>query len=186
MQQVVSELCRPVVLSDRALRQLVRIKDAQRRLEQSERRKATSAELSALVGLPQSQVESLLCTERTARGLDEPIGPDCTDKTKIGDLVPDPPAEEAFERVPLQTLATEVPRLLRQLTERERTVICSRYGLGQPERTLAEVAPLLGVSAERVRQIERDSLAKLCQVASRQRQGADVARPGPKANLAHA
>ena len=38
---------------------------------------------------------------------------------------------------------------------------CRRYGLGRREQTLREVAPVLGVSAERVRQIEQESLAKL-------------------------
>jgi DNA-directed RNA polymerase sigma subunit (sigma70/sigma32) len=44
-------------------------------------------------------------------------------------------------------------------------VICSRYGIGRQEQTLREVAGGLGVSAERVRQIEQDSLAKLCAAA---------------------
>ena len=52
MQQVVSELSGPIVLSDRALRQLARLKSAQRRFEQMHRREATSAELSAMIGLP--------------------------------------------------------------------------------------------------------------------------------------
>jgi RNA polymerase primary sigma factor len=159
MQQVVSELSRPVVLSDRALRQLARIKDAQRRFGQTGRREATAAELSAMVGLPTSQVEKLLCTDRTARGLDEPTG--AGDGATVGELLADPPAHEAYERVPQQVLASQMPALLGHLTDRERTVICSRYGLGRREQTLREIAPRLGVSAERVRQIEEDSLAKL-------------------------
>jgi RNA polymerase sigma factor (sigma-70 family) len=58
-------------------------------------------------------------------------------------------------------LAAELPGLLEHLTERERTVVCSRYGIGGRERMLREVAPVLGVTAERVRQIEQSSLAKL-------------------------
>jgi RNA polymerase primary sigma factor len=161
MQQVVSELSRPMVLSDRALRQLARIKKAQRRFEQSRRREATSVELSAIVGLPRSQVESLLCTERTARGLDEPAGTEAGDGATVGELLSDPPAEEAYDRVPQQVFAAEIPDLLGRLTDRERTVICSRFGLGQRAHTLREVAPSLGVSAERVRQIEQSSLTKL-------------------------
>ena len=161
MQQVVSELSWPMVLSDRALRQLSRIKGTQRRFEQSRRREATSSELAAIVGLPRAQVESLLGTERTARGLDEPAWADAGDGATVGDLLADPRAQEAYERVPQQVLAEKVPDLLSCLTRRERTVICSRYGVGRRERTLREVAPMLGVSAERVRQIEQDSLAKL-------------------------
>jgi RNA polymerase sigma factor (sigma-70 family) len=161
MQQVVSELSRPVVLSDRAVRQLARIKDAQRGFGQTRRREATAAELSAMVGLPTSQVEKLLCTDRPARGFDERMGAEAGDGATVGDLLADPPAHDAYERVPHQVLASQIPGLLGHLTDRERTVISSRYGLGCREQTLREIAPRLGVSAERVRQIEQDSLAKL-------------------------
>jgi RNA polymerase primary sigma factor len=173
MQQVVSELSRPMVLSDRALRQLARIKNAQRRFEQARRREATSAELAAIIGLPRSQVESLLGTERTARGLDEPTGAEAGEGATVGELLADPRAQEAYERVPQRVLAAQVPALLDHLTKRERTVIRSRYGLGERQRTLREVAPELGVSAERVRQIEQESLAKLGAAAARhgQRRG---------------
>ena len=63
--------------------------------------------------------------------------------------------------MPERVLAVQIPGLLGCLTDRERTVICRRYGLGRREQTLREVAPVLGVSAERVRQIEQESLAKL-------------------------
>jgi DNA-directed RNA polymerase sigma subunit (sigma70/sigma32) len=161
MQQVVSELSGPVVLSDRALRQLARIKTAQRRFEQSCRRDATTTELSAIVGLPQSQVESLLRTERGARGLDEPTIGEAGDGMTVGELVVDPPAEEAYDRTCERAMASELPRLLSHLSARERNVVCCRYGLGRPARTLREIAPTLGVSAERVRQIEQEALAKL-------------------------
>ena len=177
MQQVVSELSRPMVLSDRALRQLARIKAAQQHFEQTRKRQASTRELAAIVALPQSQVERLLCTERSARGLDEPLGGEAGNRTTIGDLIAHPSAEDAFDRVPQQILAGQVPDLLAHLSDRERTVICSRYGLGQPEQTLLEVAPILGVSAERVRQIEQDSLVKLYAVACGHTRPADREPP---------
>jgi RNA polymerase sigma factor (sigma-70 family) len=161
MQQLVSELARPVVLSDRAQRQLARVKHAQRHFEQAHRREPSSVELAAIVGLPQSQVESLIGTDRFPLGLDAVASSDAGDRAAIGELLSDPPAEEAYERVPLRLLAEDVPSLLGALSERERVVICSRFGIGQRRRTLREVAPALGVSKERVRQIEQDSLAKL-------------------------
>ena len=66
MQQVVSELSGPLVLSDRALRQLARVKKAQRALEQSRARQATCRDVAQVLGLPQSQVESLVCIDRMA------------------------------------------------------------------------------------------------------------------------
>jgi RNA polymerase sigma factor (sigma-70 family) len=165
MQQVVSELSRPMVLSDRALRQLARIKAAQRQFEQRRCRQPRPAELARMVDLPQSQVESLLRTERTARGLDDSGKAENGEGATISELLADPPAEDAYEHVPERVLASELPRLLDALSERERTVICSRYGLGGRQETLREIAPALGVSAERVRQIEQESLAKLHAVA---------------------
>ena len=161
MQQVVSELSRPMVLSDRALRQLARVKDAQRRFEQAHRHEPSPTELTSLVGLPRWQIESLFRAERSARGLDEPAGGDRSEGAILVELLADVPAEDAYERVEQRELARTVPNLLAYLNERERTVIRSRYGLGRPVQTLREVAPNLGVSAERVRQIEHDALEKL-------------------------
>ena len=166
MQQVVSELSRPMVLSDRALRQLARIKDAQRRFEQAHRHEPSPSELASLVGLPRWQIESLFRAERSARGLDEPAGGERSEGTSLVELLADVPAQDAYERVDQRELARTVPNLLAYLNERERTVIRSRYGLGRPAQTLREVAPKLGVSAERVRQIEHDALEKLYTAAA--------------------
>jgi RNA polymerase primary sigma factor len=162
MQQLVSQLCRPLVLSDRALRQLARVKDAQRRLEQAHGREASYNEVAELVGISRSQVGSLICAERTPRGLDESAGTETGDGWTVGELLADPVAEDAYEQVPRHVLAGQVPKLLEQLTDRERVVIRARYGLdGEQECTLQELAGVLGVTAERVRQIEKASLEKL-------------------------
>src|SRR2546421_5299734 len=69
MQQLVSELTRPVVLSDRALRQLARVKDARREHLQVHSREPSSADLAETTGLTRDQVENLLAVERAPRGL---------------------------------------------------------------------------------------------------------------------
>jgi RNA polymerase primary sigma factor len=166
MQQVVSELSRPIVLSDRALRQLARIKDAQRQFEQAYRHEPSPSELASLVGLPRWQIESLTRAERNARGLDEPAVGERSEGTSLAELIADVPAQDAYERVDQRELARTVPTLLAHLDERERTIIRSRYGLGRPAQTLREVAPKHGISAERVRQIEHDALEKLYRVAA--------------------
>jgi RNA polymerase sigma factor (sigma-70 family) len=62
----------------------------------------------------------------------------------------------------LDSIAGEQLRsLLGRLTEREREVVNARFGFGQPAEKLAEVGERLGVSAERVRQIEQRALVKL-------------------------
>lgn len=158
MQQLVSERSRPIVLSDRALRQLARLKAAQRGFEQRHHGEPSCRELASAVGLSRTQVDSLLRIERTPRGLDEPISGEAGDGTTVGELIADPLAEEPYETATVGVLVAELPRLLTRLSPRERTVICARYGIGEPEQTLREIAGTLGVSPERVRQIEQAAL----------------------------
>ena len=161
MQQLVSELTRPVVLSDRAARQLARVKDARREHLQVRGKEPSLRELAEETHLPRRQIESLVLAERSARALEEPITGDEGVIGTFGDLLADPQAEAAFERVPHRLEIQRALRLLERLSERERTILCGRFGLDCTELTLRELAERLGVSAERVRQIEERALARL-------------------------
>jgi RNA polymerase primary sigma factor len=161
MQQLVSELTWPMVLSDRALRQLARLKDTQRRLAQDHGREPTHGDLARALGLTLQHVDELLAAERTPRPLDEPVGGDHDGSGRFGDLLADPSAEDPFDVVPRRLTAAHVPELLDLLTERERSVLRSHFGIDGDERTLRDIASGLGVSAERVRQVEQEALAKL-------------------------
>jgi RNA polymerase primary sigma factor len=161
MQQVVAQLTRPIVLSDRALRQLASVRQAERRHLQAEGRAPTLAELSAATGLPVEHIESLACTERRGRALEEPLSGDGDGADTFGDLLADPAAEDAYERVPQRIMASAVSSLMHALSERERRILRGRFGIEGDERTLRELAAELDVSAERVRQIEQGALDKL-------------------------
>jgi RNA polymerase primary sigma factor len=161
MQQLVSELTRPVVLSDRAARQLARVRDARREHLQARGREPSLGELAEVTHLPRRQVENLVIAERRPRGLEEPITGDEGVVGTFGDLLADPEAEDAFERVPRRLEVQQVLRLLGGLSDREKTILRGRFGLDRPEQTLRELAETLGVSAERVRQIEERALSRL-------------------------
>jgi RNA polymerase primary sigma factor len=160
MQQIVAELTRPVVLSDRAMRQLARVRSAEREHLQSHRKQPTLGELAADTGMSRAQVENLVAAGRLARGLDEPLAGE-EQGASLGDLLPDPRAEDAYERVPLHAATGAVNDLLDVLDGREQMIMRGRYGLDGPEQTLRELANTLGLSAERVRQIEQGALDKL-------------------------
>jgi RNA polymerase sigma factor (sigma-70 family) len=160
MQQVTSELGGPMVLSDRAQRALVRLAQARRAYLQEHRREPTRSELAAAADLDVGHVESLLAADSRARALEERLG-DSDDGLCLGDLVADPQAEDEFERVPVRTAADGVPALLALLSDRERLVVAGRFGLDGEARTLSDVAGDLGLSAERVRQIEEQALETL-------------------------
>lgn len=162
MQQVVSELSRPVVLSDRALRQLAHVREARRGFVRDHAREPSAHELAAASELTLDQLHSLSVAERPARGLQEPID-DTTGSggATFGDTLRDPRAEEAYEELELRIGAAELPRLLEQLSDRERGVVEGRYGLPSQELTLRELGATMGISAERVRQIEQSALEKM-------------------------
>ncbi|HEX7300106.1 MAG TPA: sigma factor-like helix-turn-helix DNA-binding protein [Solirubrobacteraceae bacterium] len=160
MQQVVSELSRPVVLSDRALRHLARLKDRQREYAQAHGAEPTLKELADAAGLTVDQVHSLFTAERPARALEEPVNGEDGGST-FGELLSDARGQEGFEQVVLRYGIDQLPCLLRELSERESAIVRARYGLDGQEKTLRELGASMGVSAERVRQIEQSALEKM-------------------------
>lgn len=160
MQQVVAELTRPVVLSDRALRGLARVKGAQRELFQANGREPSTAELAAMTGFTSDQVQRLLAVDRTPRAFEEPRGGDEEGAGTFGDLIADPLAEDEYDQVD-ERFETGGLRNLDELADRERGIVYAHYGLGREPETLRQIAGRLELSVERVRQIEEGALRQL-------------------------
>lgn len=161
MQQLVSELARPTALSDRAQRALARVRAARAAYVQNYRREPSIAELMAASGLSRGQVESILAVERAPRMLSEPIDIGEGIAGTLGDQIADPVSEDEYERITEQLVTEQVRPLTEALDDRERSILYEHYGVGSPRRTLREIASSLGLSAERVRQIEEQALDKL-------------------------
>jgi RNA polymerase sigma factor (sigma-70 family) len=160
MQQLVACQTRPTVLSDRALRGLARLKEARRGHLQAHGCEPSIDELVEATGLPRKQIDSLLVVERAPRGLDEPVAGEDGSATLV-DLLADPVAEEEYDKVEERVEIERVRDLTDGLGKRERTILYEHYGVGRPSRTLREIGDDIGVSAERVRQIEEQTLEKL-------------------------
>jgi RNA polymerase primary sigma factor len=161
MQQLVSELGRPVVLSDRAVRRLARIKDARRELLQSLGRDPSIPELALRTELTREQVESLVAVERAPRALDETAGDRDGSAATLCDLIADPVAADGYERVDERSEIDQLHGLPGGLAERERKIVRAHYGLDGEQQTLREIAGGMGLSVERVRQLEERALGKL-------------------------
>jgi RNA polymerase sigma factor (sigma-70 family) len=176
MQSLVAQTGGAVVLSDRALRQLARVKDARSTHLQSRGKEPSTDDLSDATGLSRSHVQSLVAAERMPRGLDEPLTRDPDVSGAVSEALADPRSEDDFDHVVLHMAAEELRTLPGGLSERERMIVKSRYGIGRPAETLREVAVRLGLSAERVRQIEQTALTKLRAAA----ESTVPARPKPR------
>jgi RNA polymerase sigma factor (sigma-70 family) len=79
----------------------------------------------------------------------------------FGELLVDPLAHDAYEQLLDHSEIEQVRALLGSLGDRERMILRARYGLDGPEQSLREVGERIGLSAERVRQIENRALGKL-------------------------
>jgi RNA polymerase sigma factor (sigma-70 family) len=161
LQEARSDFMRPMRLPPKALRQLSQLKSEHQRIYQGERRSAQIGELADRTSIEVGQAEALLAADARPRSLDDPIENAEGEIGTMGDLLEDPLSAAAYEDVVDAVAGEQLRALLARLTERERAVVQARFGFEVPPERLSEVGERLGVSAERVRQIEERALAKL-------------------------
>jgi RNA polymerase primary sigma factor len=133
-----------------------------RRLQTELGREATREELAAGSGLSLQHVEEALDAAEAPVSLNRPIGSE--EDGEFGDLFEDPnasdPAEEATESVRRR----EIRRALRRLPESERRVVELRFGFGGEPASLEAIGKELGVSRDRVHQLQAQAFARLAEV----------------------
>jgi RNA polymerase primary sigma factor len=161
MQQAIAEQSRAVRLPTHVLWELHDLREARERLFQQRGGSFSEAELGRELGWSDARLHDALAAEAPALSLDAPHTADSGQVTTAGDLLEDPLSAEAFDRVLDETTGHRIRALLSTLTERERQVLAWRFGLEGEVLSLRQIARLLGVSAERVRQIEERALIKL-------------------------
>jgi RNA polymerase sigma factor (sigma-70 family) len=163
LQDARSDFIRPFRLPPKALRQLSQLKSEHQRIYQLEHRSAGIAELAERTNVEPGQARALSAADARVRSLDEPIEGGERELGTLGDLLEDPLAADAYEQV-VETIAGEqLHALLSRLTDREREVVRARFGFDADPERLVDIGERLGLSAERVRQIEERALAKLRQ-----------------------
>jgi RNA polymerase primary sigma factor len=139
---------------------LARVRSVERGLVQDLGREPEPHEVAAELGLELSEVRELMGIGSAPVSLEAPIGDD--GNGSVADLVPDESTESPFERATDSLQREGLDRALGLLTDRERKVIQLRYGLtGAEPMTLEQIGRDFGITRERVRQIESNSLRKL-------------------------
>lgn len=117
-------------------------------------------EISAQMGIAPSMAEELLRDTAPITSLDTPLLED--DAGTMGDLIADPASEDLEERTITAVLLGEMEAALGDLPVREQRVLALRYGLAEDgPHTLSEVGRIMGISRERVRQIEERAIRLL-------------------------
>jgi RNA polymerase sigma factor (sigma-70 family) len=156
---------RAVRLPAAAQVELTLLRDASQELARARGREPPVTALAEEVGIPRARAEHVLAAGLPPRSLHEPFSAEADGAARI-DAVADPAAEEPFEHVMEHAGAPDLQVLLEVLSSREHEVIARRFGLHRPEETLASVGEHLGVTRERVRQIEAHALSKLREAAA--------------------
>jgi RNA polymerase primary sigma factor len=148
-----------IVLPREKLRSLHRLQKTRRDWIKQHGRSPTVDEEIEASRLPGEDAETLLRVDRPMLSLD--LAAPETEGT-LGELIEDHPRQEPLAEVNREALCNLVRQVLAGLKDRERKVIELRYGLSDNQfRTLDEVGKLLGVSGERVRQIEQRAVDRL-------------------------
>ena len=138
---------------------ITKVTRTRRDLTQSLGREPTTEELGEPLGMTAAKVEEILRHGRDTLSLQAPVG---DDEAVLGDFITDTDSIDPQAAVETQMLHGQLSEVLDSLPERSAIVMRMRFGLedGRP-RTLDEVGRHLGLTRERIRQIERDTLAEI-------------------------
>lgn len=123
-------------------------------------REPTEEELAEEMDLPVQEVRTLLSSNQNFLSLNEPVGEE--EDGEFGDLLEQYIMPEADEEVFRRSFEEALKEALDELSEKEKRILSLRFGLEDDQpRTLREIGAMMGLSRERVRQIENQALAKL-------------------------
>jgi RNA polymerase primary sigma factor len=158
--RAIADKARTIRIPVHMVEKLNKVVHIERQLVQRLGREPLPEEIAEELEITTDEVREILRMSQMPISLEKPIGED--DDSSLGDFVPDEQAESPFDTASLSLRREDVELALSALPERERRVIELRYGLdGAQPCTLEEVGQTFGVTRERIRQIENNTLKKL-------------------------
>lgn len=159
--RAIADQARTIRIPVHMVERMNKVYAARRQLAQQLERDPTAAEIAAKLELPEEKVEQLLKMGQDPVSLESPVG--TGDETaELADFIADDADDRPLEVVARHLRDSDVQAVLRSLGERERHVIELRYGLnGDDPMTLEEIGKHVGLTRERVRQIEVQTLHML-------------------------
>ncbi|CAM0873719.1 unnamed protein product [Alopecurus aequalis] len=159
MRKSVSEQTQIFRLPAHMVEASYRVKECTKRLRRKLKRRPSNEEIAVDIGMPVKRVEAAVNLPKYSVSLDSKIG--STDMT-YQEVTADPSAETAEEMLNRMSMKKDVHQALDTLSPRERQVVKLRFGIDDGRiRTLQEIGNIMGVSRERIRQIESGAFRKL-------------------------
>jgi RNA polymerase primary sigma factor len=139
---------------------LFRMRQVSARLNEILGREATDEELGEEMKIPAAKIARLRTAAMRPASLEAPVNEG--EPNEIAELIKDESAATPYEHLEKKTVAGMVRQLVGTLNARELEILSRRFGLdGEPEKSLEEVGQILGLTRERIRQIQNVALIKL-------------------------
>jgi len=158
--RAIADKARTIRIPVHMVEKLNRVTHVERQLVQSMGREPEPSEIAAELDITVREVRDILRVAQMPISLEKPVGDE--EESELGDFVADDRTEEPFDTATERLQREDIQKALDALPERERQVIELRYGLrGHEPLTLEEVGRTFGVTRERIRQIENNTLKKL-------------------------
>ena len=158
--RAIADKARTIRIPVHMVEKLNKVVHIERQLVQRLGREPRPEEIAEELEITVFEVRDILRMSQLPVSLEKPIGEE--EESSLGDFVPDESAESPYDTAQVQLRREDIKRALDALPERERQVIELRFGLlGEQPCTLEEVGRAFGVTRERIRQIENNTLKKL-------------------------
>jgi RNA polymerase primary sigma factor len=158
--RAIADKARTIRIPVHMVEKLNKVVHIERQLVQRLGREPRPEEVAEELEMSVEEVREILRMAQLPVSLEKPIGEE--EDSSLGDFVPDDQAESPFDTASLSLRREDIELALGSLPERDRKVIELRYGLlGEAPCTLEEVGRAFGVTRERIRQIENNTLKRL-------------------------
>jgi len=158
--RAIADKARTIRIPVHMVEKLNKVVHIERQLVQRLGREPQPEEIAVELEMTTDEVREILRMAQLPVSLEKPIGEE--EESELGDFVQDEQAESPFDTASVQLRREDIQKALDSLPERERKVIELRFGLtGAQPCTLEEVGRAFGVTRERIRQIENNTLKRL-------------------------
>ncbi|KAK7310554.1 hypothetical protein RJT34_08128 [Clitoria ternatea] len=160
VRKSLSDQSRTIRLPFHMVEATYKVKEARKQLYSENRRQPDDEEVAEATGLSMKRINAVLLTPKAPRSLEQKIG--INQNLKPSEVIADPEAETTEEQLIKEFMKKDLEEALNSLSVREKQVVRWRFGMDDGRmKTLQEIGEMMGVSRERVRQIESCAFKKL-------------------------